>query len=172
MTINALPIIGGATTVCVNGTANVTPATGGTWSSSNGNASVDNAGLVTGITSGTSVLTFIETTTGCSNTVTITIESLPNAGTEGTLTICAGGTVTTAQLLAALTGEDVGGSFVETLAGAGTYTYVVTPTAPCTDNDSSLVVGNRRSFYRMLEPMVSLRFVKVDRSPKYNYLQP
>ena len=34
---------------------------GGTWSSSNGNASVDNAGLVTGITSGTSVLTFIET---------------------------------------------------------------------------------------------------------------
>ena len=140
MTINALPIIGGATTVCVNGTANVTPATGGTWSSSNGNASVDNAGLVTGITSGTSVLTFIETTTGCSNTVTITIESLPNAGTDGTLTICAGGTVTTAQLLAALTGEDVGGSFVETLAGAGTYTYVVTPTAPCTDNDSSLVV--------------------------------
>ena len=57
---NALPIIGGATSVCVEEIVNITPATGGTWTSNNGNATVSDVGIVTGVTAGISVFTFIE----------------------------------------------------------------------------------------------------------------
>jgi GH24 family phage-related lysozyme (muramidase) len=92
---------------------------------------------------GAGTYTYVVTATApCVNDtslVVVTEQAAPNAGTDGTLTICAGTTVTSAQLLAALAGEDAGGSFVEALSGAGTYTYVVTATAPCV-NDTSLVV--------------------------------
>lgn len=51
----------------------------------------------------------------------------PNPGTNGTLTICSGSTVTEAQLFAALGGSPAtGGTWSPALAGAGVYTYTVT----------------------------------------------
>ncbi len=74
-------------------------------------------------------------------TTTVSVQALPNAGTNDSLTICEGETVTAAELFTSLGGApDAGGVWIPVLAGAGTYTYVVTATAPCTENDSSDVV--------------------------------
>jgi gliding motility-associated-like protein len=64
--------------------------------------------------------------------VVVTEQAAPLAGTNGTLTICQGTTVTAAQLFAQLGGSpNAGGTWSPALAGAGTYTYTVNPTAPC-----------------------------------------
>ena len=74
-------------------------------------------------------------------TTTVSVQALPNAGTNDTLTICEGETVTAAELFTSLGGTpDTGGVWTPALAGAGTYTYVVTATAPCTEHDTSEVV--------------------------------
>ncbi len=75
-TVNALPTLGGQSAVCVGSTATVTPTTGGTWISSNtGVATVSNAGVVTGIAAGTVTLTFTNSTTGCSNTISFSVNN-------------------------------------------------------------------------------------------------
>ncbi|WP_176801493.1 DUF7507 domain-containing protein, partial [Kriegella aquimaris] len=59
-------------------------------------------------------------------TVSITEQAAPDAGTDDTLTICEGTTVTATQLFNALGGSPhPGGSWAPALAGAGTYTYTV-----------------------------------------------
>ena len=85
---------------------------------------------------------------GCLATSTITINSQslpPSAGTNGTLTICAGTTVTAQQLFAALGGSPAaGGTWSPALAGAGVYTYTQSATAPCTtDNTATVTVSEQ-----------------------------
>ncbi|PIZ06391.1 MAG: hypothetical protein COY57_02230, partial [Flavobacteriales bacterium CG_4_10_14_0_8_um_filter_32_5] len=70
ITVTPAPIItvpnGGI--VCEGSTLNLTPSTGGTWTSSNPLiATIDNTGLVTGISGGTTTMIFTDTTTGCSS---------------------------------------------------------------------------------------------------------
>ena len=73
-------------------------------------------------------------------TVNVTEQAAPNAGTNGTLTICEGSTVTAGQLFAQLGGSpDAGGAWSPALAGAGVYTYTVTATAPCTVDATATV---------------------------------
>ncbi|NLK92690.1 MAG: BspA family leucine-rich repeat surface protein, partial [Bacteroidales bacterium] len=88
--INAVPtapVLAGATAVCVASTANVTPSTAGTWTSSQpAFATVSNAGVVTGVAAGTAVLTYTRTSDGCSATRNITINARPTAPTVGTIT--------------------------------------------------------------------------------------
>ncbi|MDY7395980.1 hypothetical protein UMM65_12045 [Aureibaculum sp. 2210JD6-5] len=75
-----------------------------------------------------------------SDEVLLTIQAQPDAGTNGTLDLCAGDTATLAQLNAAITGEDAGGTWSPALApGITSYTYTVAATAPCTGNDTSTV---------------------------------
>ena len=66
--INPAPIISVMTNaVCQGYTTTLSPATGGTWVSSNPSiASINNAGLVTGLSVGIVYFTFTETMTGCS----------------------------------------------------------------------------------------------------------
>ncbi len=79
VTVYDLPVLGGVDNACAGTTANVTPATGGTWTSSNTSvATVTNGGAVTAKVAGTTTLTFTNTTTGCSNTVTFTVNPKPN----------------------------------------------------------------------------------------------
>lgn len=74
VTYQVPPIVGGASSVVVGNTANVTPSTGGTWTSSNpAIATVTNGGLVTGVSPGLVVLTFTDTATGLTANRAITV---------------------------------------------------------------------------------------------------
>jgi len=95
LTINLLPpAITGTFQVCETATTALgNPIAGGTWSISNTNASIDAVtGVVTGITAGTSIVTY-QLTGGCIATTTITVNAMPGAIT-GTLLVCEGGSVT------------------------------------------------------------------------------
>jgi uncharacterized protein YjdB len=94
VTVNALPgPIAGLHSVCVGSTvtlANIN--TGGTWVS--GNTAVasigSSSGIVTGLTPGTSDITYTRPVTGCSITTIITVQPLPSA-IMGDTVICVGG---------------------------------------------------------------------------------
>src|SRR5262249_46714177 len=91
VTINPLPAtITGTASVCTGLVTSLSDATsGGTWSSSNGNASIDGvAGVVTGSSAGTSVITYM-LGTGCIRTTTVTVNQSP-ATITGTTSVCIG----------------------------------------------------------------------------------
>ncbi len=69
VTVNALPTVTSPAGICVGGTGNLTPNSGGTWvSNAPGIASVSNAGVITGLAPGTATFTFTQTSTGCTRT--------------------------------------------------------------------------------------------------------
>ena len=126
VTINALPTISGTLSACVgnttqltgNGTAIITNA----WTSSNTVvATVDSAGLVTGVLEGTSLITY--NNDGCQITATVTINALPTI--TGTLNACVGSTTQ-------LTG---------TSTSATTTAWVSSNTAVATISATGLVTG-------------------------------
>ena len=95
VTVEPLPVaISGTKTVCVGLTTSLTDATGGgTWSASNGNATVIvGTGVVTGAFAGTDVITYT-IGTGCTVTTIVTINPLP-ANISGANQVCVGSTVT------------------------------------------------------------------------------
>ena len=92
-TINALPgAISGASSLCVGATTNLTDGGGGTWSSSTTSVATigTTTGVVTGVSAGTTTITFRATSTGCIATTIETINPVPTAIT-GMGTLCAGG---------------------------------------------------------------------------------
>jgi gliding motility-associated-like protein len=94
VTVNALPTIGGTLNVCVGSTTSLTgsgtAAAATPWISSNtGVATVDNAGLVTAVSGGSSIITYTNNN-GCQQTATVTVNALPTIG--GTLNVCVGST--------------------------------------------------------------------------------
>jgi large repetitive protein len=81
------PMLGGATVVCVGSTTNVTPISGGTWSSSNtGMATITEAGVVTGVSAGNVTLTYTSSSTGCSATWTVNVTNCPKLNPDFGLT--------------------------------------------------------------------------------------
>ena len=101
-----------------------TPDTSGTWS---------NSGLVYTYT----VAATAPCTVNATATVTVTEQAQPNAGTNGTLTVCAGTTPTNAELFAQLGGTpDTTGTW--TNSGL-VYTYTVNAIAPCTGSATATV---------------------------------
>jgi uncharacterized protein YjdB len=81
VTVNpAPPVIGGFTSVCTQMTTLLTNATtGGAWSSSNpAVAPIDGSGTVSGLTAGTSTITYT-LTAGCYTTVTVLVNTAPPA---------------------------------------------------------------------------------------------
>jgi hypothetical protein len=129
----------GTLTICAGGTLTAsalfaalggTPYAGGTWS-----PALAGTGVYTH-----SVAATAPCTSDATATVTVSEQALPNAGTNGTLTICAGSTLTASALFAALGGTpDAGGTWTPTLAGAGVYTYTVAATPPCAIDASATV---------------------------------
>jgi gliding motility-associated-like protein len=78
------------TKVCVGSTLTASPSTGGTWTSSNPTiATITNAGLITGLKSGTVTFTFTNAS-GCTNTTnSVTVNTLPTIVANGA-SICSG----------------------------------------------------------------------------------
>jgi gliding motility-associated-like protein len=103
VTVNPLPTvaaIAGSNNVCVGSTVNLTNATtGGVWSSSNtAVATISSLGIVTGVTSGTSTITYTVTSTaGCTSTASflLNVNALPTISSiTGLNSVCLGSTVT------------------------------------------------------------------------------
>ncbi|WP_040473571.1 LamG-like jellyroll fold domain-containing protein, partial [Flavobacterium frigoris] len=79
VTIYALPIVSSPTQVCVNETKVLSPTTGGTWTSSNTSvATVNNAGVISGVAVGNATFTFTDGISGCSRTTTsVSVKAIP-----------------------------------------------------------------------------------------------
>ena len=123
-TVNNAPgaITPATATVCTGSTTNLTDATsGGVWSSSNGNSTVSVTGVVTGVTAGTSTISYSIGT--CYSTATVSVNTTPAIINPAPITICSGGTAT-------LTDATGGGAWssstttVATITGGGLVTAV------------------------------------------------
>lgn len=145
----------GAATLCNNGTPvdlfsylGGTPDLGGTWTGPGGGA---HAAIFDPATDTPGA--YVYTVTGppdASATVTVTVVDAPDAGSDGSLTVCsngapvdlfsrlggspdAGGTWT-------FGGSPVSGTFTPGTSPAGTYTYTVAGTPPCADDAATVNV--------------------------------
>ncbi len=98
ITVNPPPAIAAITStsdnVCeLNSVTFSSSPSGGVWSTSdNGVATVNSSGVVTGVSSGTAVITYTVTQSGCVGSVikSINVNASPTATVTGTTTVCAG----------------------------------------------------------------------------------
>ncbi|WP_020526091.1 immunoglobulin domain-containing protein [Cytophaga aurantiaca] len=101
VTVNALPTITGTSSLCTGSTVQLTgsatAAASNAWTSaSTGVATINASGLVTGVASGTSVITYTNSN-GCQTTQTITVNAVVTptvAITANNSTICTGTSIT------------------------------------------------------------------------------
>jgi len=141
VTINPLPLAGtisGPAAVCVGATVNLTdPVTGGTWISSNTNATVTTAGAVTGMAAGVVTISYTVTNScgAASATHAMTVNTPPVAGSiSGPGAVCVGSSVTLSGTVAGGTWSSSGvfatvgttGIVTGISTGAETITYSVT----------------------------------------------
>ncbi|MFC5195751.1 LamG-like jellyroll fold domain-containing protein [Bizionia hallyeonensis] len=79
VTVNAAPAVTSPAQICIGDTGNLTPNSGGTWTSSNTSiATVTNAGVITPAAPGNVTFTFTSSATTCSSTTNnLTINALP-----------------------------------------------------------------------------------------------
>ncbi|CAM3565227.1 hypothetical protein FSS13T_06640 [Flavobacterium saliperosum S13] len=94
VTVNALPTISGTLSACIGATRQLTgspsPAAANAWTSSNtAVATISAAGLVTGVSAGTTTITYTNNN-GCQITAVFTVNASPTI--SGTLSACVGGT--------------------------------------------------------------------------------
>ncbi len=137
VTVNPLSsAITGVTIICTGGTTTLSnAASGGTWSSSNVNASIDPlSGTVTGNNAGTATITYA-LSTGCFTTTIVTVTPAPTAAPTNDGPICAGGTVN-------LSAHGAGGTSVYVWNGSGLSSSAIpNPSAtPVTTGIYSLIV--------------------------------
>jgi uncharacterized protein YjdB len=121
ITVNPLPVAGtisGATTVCPGATGTLTSSSsGGVWSSSDVSAAtIGTSGLVTGVSAGTTIISYT-VTNGCGTDVTthaMTVNPLPVAGAiAGDDSVCAGAHIT-------LSATTAGGTWSSSNVGVAT----------------------------------------------------
>ncbi|WP_293890079.1 PKD-like domain-containing protein [Flavobacterium sp.] len=97
VTVNALPVVSSPTSVCIGNSIQLSPNSGGTWTSSdNTKATIDNTGLVNCLAPGSTTFTFTNSTTNCSKTTnTVNVLALPAISSQpiATQTICSGSSV-------------------------------------------------------------------------------
>jgi len=161
VTVNALPTITGTLSVCLGSTTQLTgsgtPAASTPWvSATPGVATVNNSGLVTSVSAGTSVITYTNNN-GCSIIATVTVNPLPTAPVIGTITnptcsVATGsvvlnglpstGTWTLTTNPGGTTYLATGTSFTVAGLAVGSYTYTVTNANGCFSPASGNVVIN------------------------------
>ena len=149
-TVNPNPGISGPTAVCLGLTITLTPSiAGGTWSSSNGNATVgSSSGIVTGAIVGTSVITYT-LPTGCIGTYTVTVNDNPVSIT-GTLSVCAGLTTT-------LNSTPAGGTWSSSNGNVSI--------SPTTGIVTGLIAGTSIVSYALSTGCVATAIVTINASP-------
>jgi hypothetical protein len=161
VTVNESPIISGTLIVCAGSTTQLTgtdtPGATAPWvSATTSVATVNRTGLVTGVSAGTSVITYT-TAYGCRRTATVTVNALPAAPTlsaliQPTCTLRTGsftlsglpfsGTWTLTRTPGGTTTSGTGTSTTISGLVTGTYTFTVTNNLGCTSVASGNVVIN------------------------------
>ncbi|MBK6829591.1 MAG: hypothetical protein IPG92_02095 [Flavobacteriales bacterium] len=159
VTENAAPNAGtnGSLTLCSNGAAvglitglGGVPAAGGAWSGPSPvvGGNYDPATMTAGVY--TYTVTGVAPCANASATVTVAETSSPDAGSNGSLTVCGDGTAT--DLFAELGGTPdaggtwsgpsaiVGGSYDPATMNPGVYTYTLNATAPCVGASATVTV--------------------------------
>lgn len=90
-----ITVLTGPDEICVGGSTTVLPSSGGSWTSSNSAiATISNAGVVTGMSSGNVQFTYTENASGCqaSNVISVDVLSKPIVSISGDNGICVGET--------------------------------------------------------------------------------
>ncbi len=171
VTVNALPAptIVGTPSVCVGAMVQLTGASGvvapatvqtSGWSSSTpAVATVDNTGKVTGLTTGSTTITYqVTDSNGCSasTSVVVTVNALPAPSISGTASVCIGamtqlsgtpGVVAPAVLVTGIWASgtpgvatvDVTGKVTGLSAGTSTISYTVTDNNGCSSSTTVVV---------------------------------
>lgn len=139
VTVNPSPTVSaitGTSSICVGATSTLSNTTaGGTWTSNNNPvATVNTAGLVTGVTSGTATITYTVTSQGCSSlaTLPITVNALPTPSIIQNGAILTTGIFTTYSWN--LNNNPIPGANAQTHIATenGNYTVTVTDANGCT----------------------------------------
>ncbi|MBL7689949.1 MAG: Ig-like domain-containing protein, partial [Flavipsychrobacter sp.] len=139
VTVNTTPAaISGPSVVCLGSTVSLThTVSGGSWSSANPSvASIDASGIVTGVTIGSTTITY-SLSAGCYKTATIAVQPLP-ATISGATSLCEGSSTTLSNTTTGGTWSSgtpsvatigsTSGSVSAIAAGSATITYQISST--------------------------------------------
>jgi len=156
ITVNPLPFAGtitGSTNVCTGGTTVLMDAVaGGSWSASNGNASVT-GGTVTGNVAGTTDVIAYTYANGCGSdvtSVTVNVITVPGVGTTltGSTTMCVGGSVVLTSTVSGGTWSEstgntsvAGGTVDGLVAGTDIITYALSNSCGTNNITQSVTVN-------------------------------
>jgi uncharacterized protein YjdB len=159
ITINPLPsAISGTTNVCVGLTTLLTDAGGGTWTSSNANATIGlSTGVVTGVAAGTSTISYTLPVTGCVRTTDVTVNPLPSAIT-GATAFCQN-TITT------LSDADAGGTWTSSNA-------LIASINPSTGDATGVAPGSVTITYTLPTSCLITRSLSVNPAPNVSVFTP
>ena len=154
VTVGAFPpAVEGSLEVCVGGTTTLSdPSAGGTWSAGNTNVMINGtSGVVTGVTAGTSPITYTNVT-GCIITAVVTINPLPSIITGGN-SVCVGSLITLTDSASGGSWTHAGPSGIITLgSSSGTVTGISSGTANVT---YTLATGCNITTNIMVNPLPS-----------------
>jgi len=157
VTINATPTITGAASVVVGGTDPLTgsgaPAAVNPWvSSTPAVATVSNVGVVTGVSNGTTVITYTNSN-GCTVTTTITVSNVPTI--SGPADVCLGSSITLvgSGIPAAVNPYVSSAPGVATITNGGVLSTVTTGTTTITYTDNS---GNTATQVETVNPLPTI----------------
>ncbi len=144
--------ITGATTVCIGDNTTLSPPIGGSWTSEDPQvATVNNFGIVTSLTSGTTRFRFTDAITGCISDYTniVTVNTSPDIQLLGNSSICigeqtflspiSGGTWVSDNAQIATIASN--GTITGLIAGSVTFTFTDTATG-CTAISAPIIVNN------------------------------
>ncbi len=154
ITVAPIPVItiAGSSEICIGSTAQLIPAVGGVWTSSNTSiAVVDNQGVVTGVSAGVASFTYQESSTNCSSedNLSITVIGTPSIDFIGPTELCIGETSqmspnsggnwsSTNELIATITND---GIITAISQGIVRFVYINT-TTDCSSEESEPLTVN------------------------------
>ncbi|HLO52977.1 MAG TPA: Ig-like domain-containing protein [Saprospiraceae bacterium] len=154
--VHAIPTVTftGSNSICLNQMTNLSPNSGGTWVSNHPSiATVNNAGLVTGIAAGNATFTFTNTATGCvsSPSAQLTVNGLPTVQITGASSLCInqmttlspsfGGTWSSSN--PSVASVTVDGTVTALNAGTAYFTFTSAATSCSSTTSSPVVVAAR-----------------------------
>jgi gliding motility-associated-like protein len=150
-TINGLPTvaaISGSNAVCVGSNIALTNASpGGVWSVNSVNATINNSGILNGVSSGSTIVSYsITDNNGCQNTAsrTVVVNALPTATitASGPLSFCAGNSVslTASNAVAYTWSNGMRTNSVTNITSSGTFSVTITDANGCLNTAAPVTV--------------------------------